>query len=116
MPVGHWLKSELRDWARERLLDNARLSEWFRQTEVERLLDEHDRGKFNHGKKLCGLVEEISCAVMLRIFDFGGNWEEFSKRHILAPSSLIQKKTANEQRCLHVCKLGFCSIGPATNV
>ena len=39
MPVAHWLKNELRDWARERLLDNARLSEWFRQAEVERLLD-----------------------------------------------------------------------------
>lgn len=65
---------------------------------------------------ICGLVEEISCAVMLMIFDFGGNWEEFSKRRILAASCSIQKKTANEQRCLHVCKLGFCSIGPATNV
>jgi hypothetical protein len=53
---GALLKNELRDWARERLLDNAQLSEWFRQAEVERLLDDHDRGRFNHGKKLWALL------------------------------------------------------------
>jgi len=56
VPVGHWLKNDLRDWGTERLLDNGVLSEWFRQTEVKRLLDDNDSGKFNHGKKLWALL------------------------------------------------------------
>jgi asparagine synthase (glutamine-hydrolysing) len=56
VPVGLWLKNELRDWARERLLNNGALTEWFRLATVHRLLDEHDSGKFNHGKKLWALL------------------------------------------------------------
>jgi len=56
VPVGGWLRNELRTWSRERLLDNRRLSEWFRQGEVQRLLAEHDSGKINHGKKLWALL------------------------------------------------------------
>ena len=56
VPVGHWIKRELRDWARERLLDNGSLSEWFRETEVHRLLNEHESGKMNNGKKLWALL------------------------------------------------------------
>jgi len=56
VPVGHWLKNDLRDWARERLLDNRPLSEWLRHSEVQRLFDEHDAGKMNHGKKLWALL------------------------------------------------------------
>jgi len=56
VPVGHWLKSELRDWARDRLLDNPCLAEWFRPAAVQRLIDAHDSGRANHGKKLWALV------------------------------------------------------------
>jgi asparagine synthase (glutamine-hydrolysing) len=56
VPVGLWLRRELRDWARARLLDNRMLEEWFRPAAVRRLLDEHDSGKINHGKRLWALV------------------------------------------------------------
>lgn len=56
VPVGHWLRKELWDWARERLLDTRFLSEWFTQAAVQRLLDEHNDGKVNHGKKLWALL------------------------------------------------------------
>lgn len=56
LPVGLWLRNELRHWARERVLDSRSLAEWFRQAEVERLFNEHDSGKINHGKKLWALL------------------------------------------------------------
>jgi asparagine synthase (glutamine-hydrolysing) len=56
VPVGHWLKNELRESARERLLGNRSLSGWFRESEIQRLLDEHDSGRVNHGKKVWALL------------------------------------------------------------
>jgi asparagine synthase (glutamine-hydrolysing) len=56
VPVGHWLKNELCDWTRERLLDNRSLDIRFRPAAVQRLLNEHDSGKVNHGKKLWALL------------------------------------------------------------
>ncbi len=56
VPIGHWFKNELHHWARDRLLDNRSLSQWFRQAEMARLLNEHDSGKANHGKKLWALL------------------------------------------------------------
>jgi asparagine synthase (glutamine-hydrolysing) len=56
VPVGPWLKHELRDWARARLLDNERLADWFRPAAVQQLLTEHDSGRVNHGKRLWALV------------------------------------------------------------
>ena len=56
VPVGLWLRNELRDWGRERLLDNRSLNRWFRKAEVQRLFHEHDSGRINHGKKLWALV------------------------------------------------------------
>ncbi len=56
VPIGSWLKKDLHEWASERLLGNQYCSGWFQQAEVRRLLDEHDRGKFNHGKKLWALL------------------------------------------------------------
>ncbi|MEE8303569.1 MAG: asparagine synthase-related protein, partial [Candidatus Tectomicrobia bacterium] len=47
---------ELRDWARARLLDNPTLTEWFRPSAIRRLLDEHDSGVINHGKRLWALL------------------------------------------------------------
>jgi asparagine synthase (glutamine-hydrolysing) len=56
VPVGLWLKNELRDWARERLLDNRSLTKWFRKAAIQRLIDEHESGRANHGKKLWALL------------------------------------------------------------
>jgi asparagine synthase (glutamine-hydrolysing) len=56
VPVGVWLRNELRTWARERLLENHVLSEWFRPPVVEHLIEEHDGGKINHGKRLWALL------------------------------------------------------------
>jgi len=56
LPVGPWLRGELHDWARQRLVGNPRLDTWLRPDAVQRLLDEHDRGKRNHGKRLWALL------------------------------------------------------------
>jgi len=56
VPVGHWLRYELRDWARERLIGNPVLNTWFRADEIQRLLDEHNGGRVNHGKRLWALL------------------------------------------------------------
>jgi asparagine synthase (glutamine-hydrolysing) len=56
VPVGHWIKGELSGWARERLLGNRSLSDWFKEAEVQRLFHEHDSGNKNHGKKLWALL------------------------------------------------------------
>ncbi len=56
VPVGKWLKNELKDWSRELLLGNAPLAEWFDPTAIRRLMDEHLQGKTNHGKRLWALL------------------------------------------------------------
>ncbi len=56
VPVGSWLRNELHGWARERLLDNRLMEEWFQPAAIQRLLHEHDGGKFNHGKRLWALL------------------------------------------------------------
>jgi asparagine synthase (glutamine-hydrolysing) len=56
VPIGHWLRHELRDWARERLIGNPALHTWFRPAEIQRLLDEHNAGRVNHGKRLWALL------------------------------------------------------------
>ncbi|HJZ45542.1 MAG TPA: asparagine synthase (glutamine-hydrolyzing) [Roseiflexaceae bacterium] len=56
VPVGHWLRHELRGWARERLLGNAALNPWFRPAAIQWLFAEHDSGRVNHGKRLWALL------------------------------------------------------------
>jgi len=56
VPLGSWFKHELRDWARDQLLDNRAMADWFRPAEIHRLLDQHDSGQCNHGKKLWALL------------------------------------------------------------
>lgn len=56
VPVGHWLRHELRGWARERLIGNTALNAWLRPTAIQRLLDEHDSGRVNHGKRLWAVL------------------------------------------------------------
>jgi asparagine synthase (glutamine-hydrolysing) len=56
LPIGIWLRDRLHDWARERLLDNNCLTEWFRPSAVLQLIEEHESGQFNHGKRLWALL------------------------------------------------------------
>jgi len=67
VPIGMWLRDNLHVWARERLLDNPGLTEWFRASAVQQLLREHDSGQFNHEKRLWALLifsvwlNQLSC-------------------------------------------------------
>jgi asparagine synthase (glutamine-hydrolysing) len=56
VPVGRWLRGELRPWAREQLLGEPALAEWFRPAAVAQLLAEHESGRANHGKRLWALL------------------------------------------------------------
>ncbi|MFH1636403.1 MAG: asparagine synthase (glutamine-hydrolyzing), partial [Chloroflexota bacterium] len=56
VPIGFWLRNELRDWATERLLGNPALDEWFRRDKLEKYLEEHHSGRVNHGKRLWALL------------------------------------------------------------
>jgi asparagine synthase (glutamine-hydrolysing) len=56
VPVGLWLRHELREWTRERLLANPALADWFRPAVLERFVSEHLDGKTNQGKKLWALL------------------------------------------------------------
>jgi asparagine synthase (glutamine-hydrolysing) len=56
LPVGLWIRNELRDWTRAHLLNNRLLDDWFCPTAVRRLLEEHDSGRVNHGKRLWALL------------------------------------------------------------
>lgn len=56
VPVGEWLKNELKDWSKELLLGNASLAEWFDPHAIRRLMDEHMQGKTNHGKRIWALL------------------------------------------------------------
>ncbi len=56
VPVGMWLRNELRGWARERLVENRALDNWFDARAVKNLFDQHVSGRANHGKKLYALL------------------------------------------------------------
>ena len=56
VPVGMWLKHELRDWSRERLVENRALDEYFDPIAVRTLYEEHQQGRINHGKRLWALL------------------------------------------------------------
>jgi asparagine synthase (glutamine-hydrolysing) len=61
VPLGRWFRSDLRELARGVLLDErARDRGWFRADTVQRLLDEHDAGRADHGHRLwCLLMLEL---------------------------------------------------------
>ncbi|MBN1146710.1 MAG: asparagine synthase (glutamine-hydrolyzing) [Anaerolineales bacterium] len=56
IPIGPWLQNQLRSWAYEHLGENSALVEYFRPSEIQRLFEEHQAGKANHGKKLWALL------------------------------------------------------------
>lgn len=56
VPVGVWIKNELRDWTYARLIDNADLNEWFDPKAIRQILVEHESGNINHGKRIWALL------------------------------------------------------------
>jgi asparagine synthase (glutamine-hydrolysing) len=57
VPLGHWFRHELRDFTREVLLDPATLSRgYFHPAAVQRLVDDHLSGVFDHGFRLWSLL------------------------------------------------------------
>ena len=56
VPIGLWLRRELREWAHERLIGNRALAEWFKPMAVQRLLIDHDSGRMNRAKQLWALL------------------------------------------------------------
>jgi asparagine synthase (glutamine-hydrolysing) len=57
VPLDHWFRNELRDFAREILLDPHALARgYFRPEAVRRLLDDHQSGRFDHSVRLWALL------------------------------------------------------------
>jgi asparagine synthase (glutamine-hydrolysing) len=56
IPIGSWLHEKLRSWARDRLVLNHALDQWFNRVFVQQLLTEHDSGKADRSKRLWALV------------------------------------------------------------
>ena len=57
VPLERWFRHDLRDFARDTLLDTRSLSRgYFRPPAVRQMLDDHQSGKFNHAHRLWALV------------------------------------------------------------
>jgi asparagine synthase (glutamine-hydrolysing) len=56
VPIGLWLRDDLQSWARERLVENRALDEWFEPNAVRNLFEQNASGRANHGKKLWALL------------------------------------------------------------
>lgn len=57
LPVASWLRQDLQPYAREVLLDrDAGDRGWLDRAAVEKLLDEHRAGSFDHGKRIWTLL------------------------------------------------------------
>ncbi|HWG57109.1 MAG TPA: asparagine synthase (glutamine-hydrolyzing) [Gaiellaceae bacterium] len=57
VPIARWLREDMRELARDTLLDGtARGRGWFRTGTVERLLHDHLAGRADHGARLWGLL------------------------------------------------------------
>jgi asparagine synthase (glutamine-hydrolysing) len=57
VPVGHWFRTILKDYIRELLLSPRALRRgYFRQEGVQRLIEQHQSGKRDHGHRLWALL------------------------------------------------------------
>ncbi len=57
VPLDHWFRHELRDFAREILMDKKTLDRgYFRPEAVSQFWDEHQQCRFNHGYRLWSLL------------------------------------------------------------
>jgi asparagine synthase (glutamine-hydrolysing) len=55
VPIRHWLKDELYDWARS-IIINSPIDYLFRKSEILKLLEEHAQGKSDNSRKIWVLV------------------------------------------------------------
>ena len=57
IPVGAWFRDPLADWARELITgEGTSLESWFNRTSLLSILDEHQSGQVDHGKRIYALV------------------------------------------------------------
>ena len=57
VPLGHWFRHELRDFARDALLDSRALNRgYFRAEAVRNLLEDHQAGRYDHSYRLWALL------------------------------------------------------------
>ena len=56
VPLEHWFKNDLREFAHDTLLRSNVISKYFSILEVKRLLDEHTTTRANHSRKLWPLL------------------------------------------------------------
>jgi len=57
IPVGSWFRGPLSEWSRQILLGQKNpLHVWFNSDQVEHLLEEHQSGRFDHGKRIWSLM------------------------------------------------------------
>jgi asparagine synthase (glutamine-hydrolysing) len=58
VPLNHWFRGELQALPRELLLDpGARCREYLDGAQIERLLDEHASGRYDHALRIWALVQ-----------------------------------------------------------
>jgi asparagine synthase (glutamine-hydrolysing) len=55
IPVASWFRGPLREWSKELLLGNG-LGQWFERESIEGLLNEHQAGRMDHGKRIYALT------------------------------------------------------------
>jgi len=57
IPISGWLRDSLSTWLDETLLDAPPIfKHWFNQDTIQKLIQEHHSGKFDHGKRLWALA------------------------------------------------------------
>ncbi|MFO3795971.1 MAG: asparagine synthase-related protein, partial [Anaerolineales bacterium] len=57
IPLASWFRGPLYTWSRDLLLDpHSPLAQWFNPIILAQLLEEHRRGRADHGKRLYALV------------------------------------------------------------
>ncbi len=57
VPLDHWFRHELKDFARDVLLDRRTLQRgYFQEDAVRTLLDDHQQGRFDHSTRLWSLL------------------------------------------------------------
>jgi asparagine synthase (glutamine-hydrolysing) len=55
VPIRHWLRTDLHDWARAVVLE-SQTDELINRNTVLRLLDEHRAGTINHSRRIWALI------------------------------------------------------------
>ena len=57
IPLSAWFRGPLREWTRELLVENGNvLNQWFDTTTIKSLLEEHNAGRMDHGKRIYALT------------------------------------------------------------